>query len=588
MNRNRVAACVGIRTQYINGETNYDRYRQLPKQKKALFIDDFNACHLPKEKRTKLIENFGDIFGFVFFTIDAAYGLLPECQTSFKNLDFYSIKPFGYVKRNSLIERYIKYRHSDIIDNDEFFDKVKHTFDKLNHVIGDKLIPPYPVLLLTVIQALDYAPIDLNETSYGYCYQTLIHLALNDVGVAREDIDAYVNFITELAFEIFEKESKSISETEFEAFYFKYSKKFWAPDFKTLSENLLNAEILKKELGEYQFGYIYIFYFLAAKKIADLIDKENGKKIVRLLFENLHVERYANILVFVTHHTKNETFIEESILIAMSHFDRIDPITLEKNCRYYNLLEEIVKEITTDVIEMRDPIQERNHRLIADDKQDIEKKTEAPDESATENDLHLRPFLHAFRSIEILGQIVKNRKGSLETAKLKMMITELYSAAFRMINYLGEQIRRGENELAQKVKEKVKDKDLRYDVERKVYRVLHFMSLQACLGTFSKLIQHVGVRELHALFNEVANDIDTPAAHLVSFSINSYYDKINMKELEKLSKDFEGNYVAFQILRARVKSYLYNNHVSYKSKQQIGACLKMQVPARIGQKDKGV
>ena len=487
-----------------------------------------------------------------------------------------------------LVERYIKYRYADTIDNEEFFDKVKVTFDKLCHVLGNKLIPPYPVFVLTIIQALDYTPLNINETSYRYCYQTLIHLALSNVGVTKDHIDSYINFITELAFEIFNKGSKSISESEFETFYNQYSRKFWAPGFEIMNEKLLNSEILKNEYGEYQFAYIYIFYFLAAKKIAEMIDKEDGKRIVSSLFEDLHVERNANILVFVTHHTKNEEFIEESILTAMSHFDGISPITLEKNCKYHQLLKEIVKEIKNGVIEMRDPTQERNKRLLAQDKYELETRSKDFNHDEIENDIHVRPFIHAVRSIEIVGQIVKNRKGSLETATLKVMIAELYSTAFRMISFLGELIRQGKDDLARKIEEKVKDKDSNYDIERKVYRFLQFISLQACLGIFSKLIQHVGVKELHELFSEVANDINTPAAHLVSFSINSYYGKINMKELEKLSKEFEDNYVALQILRSRIKAYVYNNHVDYRLKQQMGAYVKMNVPARIGHKNQGI
>jgi hypothetical protein len=107
-----------------------------------LLIDDFNLCHLPKDTRNKLIESFGDVFGFVFLTIDTAYGMLPQCQSSFKNLNLYSIKPLGFEKRNSLVEKYIKYRHSDTIDDEEFAERVKVTFDKLSLILGNKLIPP--------------------------------------------------------------------------------------------------------------------------------------------------------------------------------------------------------------------------------------------------------------------------------------------------------------------------------------------------------------------------------------------------------------------------------------------------------------
>ena len=104
--------------------------------------------------------------------------------------------------------------------------------------------------------------------------------------------------------------------------------------------------------------------------------------------------------------------------------------------------------------------------------------------------------------------------------------------------------------------------------------------MQACLGIFTKIVQHVGVKELNTIFNEVAKEINTPAAHLVSFSVNTYYGRINISELKKLSKEFKDNPVAFQILRSRMKAYIYHNHVDFKLKQRIGTFLKMNVPVR--------
>jgi hypothetical protein len=272
----------------------------------------------------------------------------------------------------------------------------------------------------------------------------------------------------------------------------------------------------------------------------------------------------------------------------MTPFDGILPITLEKKCQYYKLLQEIVKEIKNDVIEMRDPTHERDKHMLTQDKLERENGRKNLNQDEIENNIHLRPFLHAFRSIEILGQIVKNRKGSLETATLKEMIAELYQTGFRMISFLGELIKQGKDDLARKVEENVKDKDSSGDIERKISRFLDFICLQACLGIFSKLVQHVGVKELHQIFNEVANEINSPSAYLVSFSINSYYDKLNMKELERLSREFKDNFVALQILRSRVKAYIYNNHVDYKFKQKVGAYLNMDVPAKIGHKNRAI
>ena len=60
-----------------------------------------------------------------------------------------------------------------------------------------------------------------------------------------------------------------------------------------------------------------------------------------------------------------------------------------------------------------------------------------------------------------------------------------------------------------------------------------------------------------------------PAAKLVSFSIISCFSKIAIPDLEKLVEELKDNPVAMSIIRARVRSYLYNNHVVFSDRQRI-------------------
>lgn len=62
----------------------------------------------------------------------------------------------------------------------------------------------------------------------------------------------------------------------------------------------------------------------------------------------------------------------------------------------------------------------------------------------------------------------------------------------------------------------------------------------------------------------------TPAAKLVSFSIISCFSsKMAMQDLEKLVEDLRDNPVAMSIIQARVRSFLYNNHVTFNDRQKI-------------------
>jgi hypothetical protein len=574
-----------FKVQYSDNLEDYEFFRQFDKQSKILLIDDLHKCKYYTHKHS-IFEQLSDLFYNTLITIDSGYGLLPQCQTIFKDTSIYLIKPLGYKKSHDLVERYLTIKDSSFYLDPSYLHKTKHTFNQLRQILGNKLIPSYPIFILSIIQSLELIPHNLNETSYGYCYQTLIHYALNSAGVFKDDVDSYMNIITELAFYMFNLKRDSINENEFEAFHDGYRGNFIIPNFETVKKILLKSMILKMEEGYYCFAYKYILFFLTAKKVAEMMDTPEGKEIVTELYKELHKEKNANILVFITHHTKNKEFIEDSIFTSMLPFENILPITLETHSAYYKLLEEILKDVEQQVIENRDPVEERKKQLIAQDKIERNKKNEEEEEDVDISD-KIVPFLQAFRSIEIVGQIIKNRKGSLKISTLKEMITELYNTGFRMIGYLGDMINEIKGFLASRVEEKLTEKDTNQIITKRIYVFLNYVSLQACLGIFTRIVFSVGIKELKEIYTEVANEINTPAAKLVSFSINSYYDKLNMKELEQLCKEFKGNMVALEILRARVKAYIYNNHIEYWEKQKIANHLNLKILPDHGHKDRG-
>lgn len=576
-----------FRYQYNNDKLLYEKYKQLDNDKKVLLIDDIQACKLNYIIKNKALKKIFNLFYCTFITIDTKYNILPQIQSDFNDINIYTILPLGYKKSNELIEIYLSLKTPlSIVNKQEILDKTKHTFIQLRQVLGDKLIPSYPIFVLSIIQSLEFKSLNLDETSYGYCYQTLIHLALDNVGVKKNNIDTYVNFVTELAFEMFRSNETEITYETLEDFYKNYDKKFLAPSMEILRTKLINSKILKQEFNCYSFSYKYIYFFLAAKKAAEVLDTTEGKKIVEKLYKNLHKEEYANILILITHHTRNTSFIDEALLESMFTFDKVTPITLAKHSSYYKLLEDILQEIKNDVIEInRDPQEERNQLLSNQDNVNRGKNKDKEDFNINEKTI---PFIRAFRLIEIIGQIVKNRKGSLEKKKIKEMLTELYNTGFRMIGYFGEIIYEFKNELLLILDEKVTDKDTIQEIESKTSKLLHLISLQVCLGVFSKLIYASGAKdkELRKMYSEVAATIDSPAAKIVSFSINSYYGELDIKKLKELANEFEDNMVAKQILKARTKAYLYSNYVDHRDKQRIAEHLKMQVLPNIGRTDR--
>lgn len=573
-------------------DSQIDRYLQVKNDKKVILIDDFHQNKLNGKNLKQFIEDISNKYNKIIIVTDSSVELSAEVQSVFNDYDKLAIKPLGFKKTDDLIANYFECKSDfSTLGEQEKLSKIKSIFNQVRILLGDKILPPYPVFILSLLRTLDEATYSLNETSYGYCYESLLYFAFKSKARLKENqLTYYLSFIEQLAFSLFKIKNTFFDDIYLRKFYDEYKKKHIVDEFSILEKNLIDSYILKKNDNTYKFGYKYIYYFLVAKHIAGLINIEEGKKIIKDLFDKLYLEENANILVFITHHTKDNNFIEESVLKAMEPFEKIKPITLEKDCDYYSLILGLAENITKEILETDiSPNKRRKENLEKIDKN----CTISNNHDFTKNDV-VRPYITAFKAIDIVSQIIKNRVGYLTKDNLVTYINELYLTGFRMIGAIGETYNNAKDEIVNDlvnsiiddIEKKAKNREYlmgesidRSVIEKKVKRFFEIINLQICLGIFSKLVESAGINDekVKEIYSIVAENINTPAAKLVTFSIRSYYYGVSVKEIKELAEEFEKNPVALKILKARVISYVYNNHLSSNKKQQISEILKLQL-----------
>jgi len=573
--------------QYKNVFNEFDKFMQSDVEKRVLLVDDYQNSSLNIAGTKKLMDEAAIKFSKIILTLDSANSVVPTIQTEFQDWKLLHLKPLGYKKRNDLIEKYHYIKEPPMSSDDQnFLDEIKISYDNVQNVLGNKLMPSYPIFIISILQALEYKPMQQHETSFGYCYQTLIHYSLNKAGVSNENIDSYFNFLTELAFYAINLGSDDMTRKEYDKFFYDYQELFVVQPYEVVMKSLKNSNIIQEKDGGLKFGYKYILYYLSAKKISDILHKPEGKAIIKKLFADVHEEKNASILVFVTHHSKDISFIEESLINSMIILDKIAPITLEKNDPFYDSIKGLAEEVKNDVLYIhKNPQKERQRALEKIDKsereivkmeKEIKSQTESNVELLEETKKMVLPFQQSFRSIEIVGQIIRNRKGSLHKNQLQDMIKEIYTTGFRTVGFMSELINSDREEIIDAMVEELDEQDMsKSEVESRVNELIQILCLQTCLNVFSKLMHSVGNKDLKDIYNKVALEMGTPAAKLVSFSINSYYGTFSINELKEVEKELKGNIVALNILKARVKSYVYNRNLDFKTKQQIAEVLNM-------------
>ncbi|MDL1970731.1 MAG: TIR domain-containing protein [Candidatus Desulfofervidaceae bacterium] len=318
----------------------YNQYKEIEfeienidKNRIVLIIDDF---HLANNKE-KIMEELS-IYPRCIIIVDDIFSLNIRDEKLISSFSYFKIKELKPSFRYELIKKWVNLTDKETIENykniDKHIDLINAT---LGRTIGKGVMPAYPFFILSAMVAYEIftMPLDQEITSQGYCYQALIYFYLRKNGVKNDEIDIYINFLTELAFYIYKEKKYELSQDEFEIFMNLYTQKYNLPIKQEIVLRNLKQIFSLDSFNNYSFRYPYIYYFFVAKYLVEHIHikecETEIKREIETIINNLHVNEYAYIAVFMIHHSKELEILEEIILNALCLFDKYKPATLTKD-----------------------------------------------------------------------------------------------------------------------------------------------------------------------------------------------------------------------------------------------------------------
>lgn len=462
----------------------------------------------------------------------------------------------------------------------------------LGKIIGSGIMPAYPFFILSVISTFETLerPLDQEITSQGYCYQALIYMYLRKQGVRNDEVDTYMNFLSEFAFYFFRKQKHELTADDFRNFMKTYVQTYNLPiSESTLLDKLRATQIIAVDsLNNYSFNYPYLYYFFVAKYLAEH-SEANIDRIVSIV-ANLHTDENAHIAVFISHHAKNTAFLEEIILNSMCLFDKYKPATLDRE--ELSFFDGQASNIVEAVLPPADstPERERTHRLANEDlSEQVEVKSSAQPKKQTpeEYDELARELRRSIKTVEVMGQIIKNRAGSLKKENIEQIFEQAMKTLLRILSSFFALIQR---ESAQKeivsyisariekhIREKSKGQSQekhripsREQLEILSKNIFWNTNFTVVYGFINKIVHALGSNKLVAVVEKVCDTENTPAAFLVKHGILMWYDK-NLR-VDPIATEI--NKEQFSQIAKRVMKFMIANHcamhaVNYKDKQKI-------------------
>ena len=351
-------------------------------------------------------------------------------------------------------------------------------------------------------------PNKLNMTSYGHCYYILILAHLIRSGIQEEDseINSCINFASHFAFYIYEhRNTYSSSEEEFERFKERYKRDFVIKD--AIINRLQNKDygIIKNR----KFRAPYMYYYFLGKHLSDNSDRPEYEKIIEAMADESYVNTNRLALIFIIHHSHNNKIIDEILLRTMCSLENVEPATLspEETKNVHDFVNSIPKSISSGKSVEEERRRERDVQDLADQEQE-EDDFDSRDEGEFEDLNHVYRIL---KNNEIMGQILRNKYGSLEKGKIIEIIKTIADGGLRTVKLILM-----DQEQVNKFAEFIHQRDPNLSIEKIRFAVQTLMFWFTVMSV-DKIAAAINKPEIRDLVEEVFNSSSIPAHDLISY-----------------------------------------------------------------------
>jgi len=587
-------ACTRSAT-WMYGKNEADAFWQLPVDRRVIIVDDLHRSPLSSKHRSELLTWLTAKFGKVL-VLGGEELRFDELQGDAEGITLWDFKHFemlelGFLRRSKMIGKWHSLGIESGAAEGELQRKQSETEKLVNAFLGEQLMPAHPVFVLIVLQQLETRePISTTGSSAGYLYEVLILKSLLESVFSDTDIDTNKNYLAELAYTFLSQGLTRISKHDLESWHASYCVRYKLlfPLNRQL-DALLKGRLLDDEAGQISFTYPYLYYYFVATYLTRHIDQEKTRKDIENLCTYLHQEEAANIILFVCHLSRNEMVFNAVLQTADALFSGYPECDFDRDIEYLN---EIVQESDERRIEGGTPEQRRQKLLEESDaarRKRGDGERDRPAFSAVEfeekcdlqklNDsLQLNS---ALKTIQIIGQILRNHVGSIEGEQKKRLVMSSFALGLRAAKCMFGLVEENIDDLVEALvgalersQGGVPRADVLQSVKKSVWGTLR-------LGAFSivrYISDSVGMERMAQSFEEILGEQRRLPLEIIDLSIKlDHFKAFPENEAIRLAGKVRKNPFAYAVVRDLVYMRFYLYQVDYRIRQRVGEKLRISI-----------
>lgn len=574
------------RKQYVLDD-NYDAIANYS-DSLVLIIDDFNHAKLSSENKIKALSTILSTFPRTSVFVDSGFeiteatsGIGSEYLASASR---YDIQPWNSSTRSKVVKKWIELGQGAEIEEATLIAKRDHAEKSIDHTLRNGLIPAYPTFVLAILQTLESSrSSDLAISSQGHFYHALLVQSLVQHGCPIEDVDMVYIYLSKLANHLYASKSSQLTEDELNRFDLAHKSAYdLSKAFSKIRTLLLGAKILTQDEDAIFFRYKYSYYFFLAKHLSDTIEDEATKATIKHLCSTLFVHDNANIIVFLTHHSKSQYIVDLVVNTAKQSFPEAPECKLANDLTdVHTLCDELPQLIApSDDIESNRKEMHELSDSIAPERPADQRKYEFEAEFTSELDMASK-MNHAFKNIDIIGQILKNHYGAF-TAEIKQeMLTAGVESGFRILGIFYEVVSKNKEYFLEWIDSELK-KHPNYseaEKEKRAKETLFHLCVFFGYGILKRLSYSLGNEKLEKTFERLSSHDTAPSHALLMFSYKlDHLRRFPTTETDKLLDIVSKHPIAYVAAKRMAIEFCSKFKTSFKTRQFIIEKFKLGKP----------
>ena len=559
-------------------------FRQLPKEERTVIVDDFDLIKNVKGRRNMVLDYLCGFFGRVTIMlssyIEIATLLTSNAFGGHEQIIYYEILPFGNRKRKEMITKWYKLNENPLSEK-EINDRIDNTIEKINVFLGNgtAFVPAMPVFILSVLQNMDAVHQTYAGSKYGFLYESLIISSFSKISADYMSAGNYnidTGILSKLSFDLLVDKKTNFTEDQIATTLSNIEKKHLirlsTSDFL---KRMIDAKIIHKNNGSgevYRFMYPYIFYFFCGKYIAEHLNEKRVQNILEYMSARLYNEIYGNIIIFVCHFANKSEVIDDVLLNAYGTLENYETFDFTKSNPVFEDINDAVEALIPKSIAASDAevIKNKENRLTEmddvglNDGQVID-NADVIDDEVTEKEKDMADVVAAFKTIEVLGQILQNYPVGIDAQNKLDIIEEIHKLGMRSVQAMINTMGYLEKDLVEYVYEHV-SKDRKHvqksEVTRATRRFINLLVSGMARGMIHQVAISLNSEHLLLAATKSFESDKSISSKLVLLDLKlNCLKKCNYEEIQRLRNDFDKHDEKFasRILDSIVGYYLNYN-----------------------------